>query len=125
MNNNTIEPYKKYPKLLVGETVIAHIGIGWKRTNIRNIRSLCDDNYYYMPVSCYCDEDVGGGYTYSDEWGECDHCINSIRQVKGDNSELTSETIGFDIDKDTLFDKIKEISVYLDEKDYKYKHFQT
>lgn len=26
--------------------------------------------------SCYCDEDQGGGYTYSDEHGSCDFCLN-------------------------------------------------
>jgi hypothetical protein len=117
-------PYKEYPKLLVGEIVTDHIGIEWKRTNIRDIKSLCDDNYYYMPVSCYCDEDVGAGYTYSDEWGDCDHCLNSLRQIKGDNSELTRKEIGFDFNEETLFDETIETSIYLDEKNYEYKHFQ-
>lgn len=117
-----IEPYKEYPKLLVGEIVTDHFGIEWKRTNVRDIQSLHDDNYYYLPVECFCDVDVGGGYTYSDEHGECDYCESTIRQVKGDNSELTSEDFGFG--EKTLFDETIEISIYLDEKNYEYKHFQ-
>lgn len=118
-----VEFYKEYLKLPVGEIVTDYLGIEWKRTNIRNIESSCDDNYYYMPIKCYCDIEVGGGYTYSDEHGDCDHCINAIRQIKGDNTELTPEITDFDFDEKIMFDKTKEISIYLDKKDYKYKHF--
>lgn len=24
---------------------------------------------------CYCEEDQGNGYTFSDEYGECDFCL--------------------------------------------------
>lgn len=120
-----IEPYRKYPQLLVGEIIIDHLGIEWKRTNIRNIKSLCDDNYYYLPVECYCDIDVGGGYTYSDEHGDCDHCIGAIRQIRGHNTDLTVEALGFVsgafFDEEMLFDETQDIGVYLDEKDYEYK----
>jgi len=29
---------------------------------------------YEKPANCYCDEDQGAGYTYSDEHGDCDVC---------------------------------------------------
>ena len=32
------------------------------------------------PEGCYCDEDQGAGYTYSDEHGDCDVCL-AIRPV--------------------------------------------
>ena len=28
-----------------------------------------------MTDVCYCDEDQGAGYTFSDEHGDCDYCI--------------------------------------------------
>ncbi len=27
---------------------------------------------------CYCDEDQGAGYTYSDEHGDCDECEGEV-----------------------------------------------
>jgi len=27
---------------------------------------------------CYCDEDEGAGYSYSDEYGDCDECKNEV-----------------------------------------------
>lgn len=116
-----VKPYKKYSKLLIGEIITDHLGIEWKRTNVRDILSLCDDNYYYMPLGCYCDEDVGGGYTYSDEHGDCDYCIGSIRLILGSNCELTPSEIGFDFDEKVVFDKTREISIYLDDEDYEHK----
>lgn len=121
-----IEPYRKYPQLLVGEIIIDHLGIEWKRTNIRNIQSTYDDNYYYLPVECYCDIEIGGGYTFNDENGDCDHCEGTIRQINGYNDELTPKDIdfvsgAFSDDEEVLFDETQDIGVYLDDKDYKYK----
>jgi hypothetical protein len=30
-------------------------------------------------IDCYCDDEFdGSGYTYSDEYGDCDHCIEAF-----------------------------------------------
>lgn len=68
-------------------------GIEWIRTDRIDAESTYEDNYYYIPVECHCDTDVGAGYTMSDEHGSCDFCLFIIRQVNGHNDaiELSSE----------------------------------
>ena len=90
----------KYLDLPIGEIITDYLGIKRKRTNIRDNTSRCEDNYYYMPIECYCDVECGGGYTYSDEWGDCDYCHKRIRQVNGHNGDIE-----VDYDDPNLFKK--------------------
>ena len=77
------------PELLVGEIITNHAGIEWKRTNIKDKKSMYKDNYYYMPMKCFCDVDCdGAGYTYMDEYGSCDRCTSLIRQINGHNDGI-------------------------------------
>ena len=93
----------KYLDLPIGEIVTDHLGIEWKRTNHRDISSVYEDNYYYMPMKCFCDVEVGGGYTHRDEWGPCDHCDSLIRQINSHNDDVK-----VDFDNENLFDKTKK-----------------
>ena len=34
----------------------------------------CNKKHKLKVLDCYCEEDQGGGYTYSDEHGDCDNC---------------------------------------------------
>ena len=43
---------------------------------------------------CYCDEEQGGGYSYSDEYGVCDVCCakyNPYNESKWELSETSVE----------------------------------
>lgn len=89
----------KYPDKLVGEEITDEFGTVWRRTNRRDMKSTYADNYYYMPTDCFCDTDVTGcGYTFSDEWGDCDYCLGMIRQIHGHN-----DGIEVDFDDPMLF----------------------
>lgn len=87
----------KYLHLPVGE-VIKYYWAKWKRTSIRSNDSTYKDNYYYMPIECYCDVTGGSGYTYDEESGACDYCKSVIRQINGH-----SNTINVNFDDDNLF----------------------
>ena len=93
----------KYLNLPIGEIVTDHTGVEWKRTNIRDKDSTYEDNYYYMPIKCYCGIECGGGYTYADEYGygECAHCLNVLYQINGHNDEFAVE----DFDDPALFEE--------------------
>jgi len=71
-------------ELEIGE-VIKYRGSKWKRTALRDSTSTYADNYYYEPLECFCHQDEGGGYTYQDEYGDCDYCLGLIRQIFGHN----------------------------------------
>ena len=103
----------EYLNLPVGEIITDEHDIRWKRTNVRDPDSRCGDNYYYMPVECYCYVDIGAGYTYSDEHGGCDCCEHLIRQIYGHNTDIEA-----DHDDESLFDKTKCKHVKFDETDY-------
>ena len=103
----------KYLNLPIGEVITDEHGVQWKRTNVRDMTSLCEDNYYYMPVECYCDVGLGAGYTYSDEHGGCDYCEHFIRQIKGYNIDIKA-----DYDDKSLFDCTKCKHVKFDETNY-------
>ena len=75
-------------ELPVGEVITDEYGIKWQRTNVRDADSTYEDNYYYVPVECHCNVDIGAGYTVSDEHGDCDYCLSVIRQINGHNDEL-------------------------------------
>lgn len=85
----------EYLDLPIGEVIIADYGIKWKRTKIRDENSTYKDNYYYMPMECYCDVECGDGYTVTDEYGSCDRCDSVIRQINGHNNEVE---VNFDDD---------------------------
>lgn len=36
----------------------------------------CGHNHHN---ECYCDEDQGSGYTYSDEYGPCEFCLGNFQ----------------------------------------------
>lgn len=94
-----VEGNVEYPDRIVGEIITDCEGTELKRTNRRDMESTYPDNYYYMPMECYCDVDYdGGGYTFNDEYGLCDHCDNKIRQTYGHN-----DSIDVDFDDETLF----------------------
>ena len=44
-----------------------------------------------IPEGCYCYEDQGAGYTYSDEHGECDVCLDSIFECPECNATIIIE----------------------------------
>ena len=86
----------KYLNLPIGEVITSDHGIKWKRTKIRGNESVYEDNYYYMPMECFCNVDCTGcGYTTNDEYGTCDYCESVIRQINGHNDEIE---IDFDSD---------------------------
>jgi hypothetical protein len=58
------------------------------RLPARDIESCYEDNYYYFPVECYCSRDEGAGYTFSDEYGDCDFCMKLARQMNGHNDDI-------------------------------------
>ena len=88
----------EYPDKLVGQKITDEFGVVWKRTNRRDEDSTYSDNYYYMPTECYCDADQGCGYTFNDEYGPCDYCESTIRQIYGHNDDIE-----VDFDDPTLF----------------------
>ena len=80
---------KNTAALLIGEAIEDYAGILRKRTNIKDDKSAHADNYYYIPMECYCDKTFdSSGYTYSDEYGPCDYCKNMARQVNGNNTAI-------------------------------------
>ena len=87
-------------ELLIGETITDHLGIEWRRTNVRDPESTYDDNYYYAPLECHCNVSDMSGYTVQDEYGPCDHCESVIRQINGHNDDIDVEDLG---DCDYLF----------------------
>lgn len=38
--------------------------------------------------NCYCDEDQGAGYTYSDEHGDCDNCEKTLNKCPSCNKSM-------------------------------------
>ena len=44
------------------------------------------DNNPTIHENCYCNEDQGAGYTYSDEYGDCDYCLG-IKQQSSEAEE--------------------------------------
>ena len=107
----------KYLNLPIGEVIIHDHDIEWKRTNIRDNESTYKDNYYYMPIECFCDVDCTGcGYTVMDECGPCDYCESTIRQINGHNDE-----INVDFDNDKLFEEISIVTQTNSEKTKLYK----
>lgn len=61
----------------------------WKKTIVQDLDSTYSDNYYYRPTRCYCNDDVDGcGYSFNDEYGDCDYCLKQLRQINGHNDDI-------------------------------------
>ena len=51
---------------------------------------LCKDSL--SKTECYCEEDQGSGYTYSDEHGECDVCSNNSFEFFDNSIHFTNDS---------------------------------
>ena len=82
----------KYLYLTIGEIIdYKDSGIKFLRTYFRDKTATYEDNYYYLPLKCYCnsrEDKCEDGYTYQDEYGDCDYCLDSIRTIYANNSVL-------------------------------------
>lgn len=75
----------KHPELPIGEI----INDFWVRTPIRSTDSSHSDNYFYAPDRCYCNDEVSAGYTFNDEYGDCDFCNDWISDIEGRNEHIS------------------------------------
>jgi len=73
-------------KNLKNKIHIDKCGVAWEPTGIIDPKSVKKENEYYRPLSCFCDKEYDdSGYTYQDEYGNCDFCEGLIRTIFGHN----------------------------------------